>query len=93
MAEIVLVDEGIGPDVFEQFFLGDDLSGVPDEVKEDVEGAAAEGDGSLIAEQCAALGVDTKFAELEYLFLIHRHVVHSDEFRISQNLSLAFWSG
>ena len=92
LGEIVFIYEGVWPDVLQQFILGYDSSGVLDEVEQDVECAAMQGDGALIASEGAFKGINPELTELEYL-------AHLLDFIVVHNLSVAvrmghwrFWS-
>jgi hypothetical protein len=86
LGEIVLVHEGIWPDVLQQFILGDDPSGVLDEVKQHVKCATLQGHGAVIAPQRAFQGFNPELTELEYL-------THLFEFIAIHNLSVAVRMG
>ena len=47
LGEVALLDEGFGPEVAEEFVLGDDAIGVVDEEEEEVEGLAIEREGLI----------------------------------------------
>jgi hypothetical protein len=86
LGEIVFVYEGIWPDVLQQFILGDDSSGVLDEIEQHVKRATMQGHGALIASQCALKGINPELTELEYL-------AHLFEFIAIHNLSVAVRMG
>jgi hypothetical protein len=86
LGEIVFIDESVRPDIFKQFILADDPSGVLDEVEQHVKRATLQDHGAVIAPQRAFQGVNPELTELEYL-------AHLYEFIAIHNLSVAVRMG
>jgi hypothetical protein len=80
LGEIVFVYEGIWPHVLQQFILGDDPSGILDEVEQHVKCATLQGHGGVITPQRPFEWINPELAELEYL-------AHSNEFIAIHKLS------
>ena len=71
LRQVVLVHEGVRPDVLQQFVLGDHAARVAHQVQQHIEGAAVQPNLRIVAPQCAVLRVDAKLTELEYLLSSH----------------------
>jgi hypothetical protein len=67
LGEAVEFDVGVGPDVLQEFFAGDDLAGALGEVAEDVEGAAGKGEALAVAGEASSYRVQTELTELQCL--------------------------
>nr|WP_245536346.1 hypothetical protein [Terriglobus saanensis] len=91
LGETVLVHEGIGPDVFEQFFLGQDPAGVPDQVKQDVKGTPSQENRSLTPLESARNSIDLIIPELEYLRYFHSIEGLLSACQISSDLVTGIW--
>jgi hypothetical protein len=78
LAEVALLDAGIGPEGFKQLALGDDALWVQDEVGEQVEGFGADGDGARAAMKRAMGEVDLEVLEPVFALFLERHSCYSE---------------
>lgn len=63
LGEVCLFDEGVSPDCFEEFFLGNEASGIAYEVEQDFEGLGREGDFFFVTIERMARRTETKSTE------------------------------
>ena len=73
LGKAVFVCECIGPDLFEQLVLAQNLPGVLNEVKRQIEGPPAEANGDFVAHQGTGDGVHLKLGKPVHLAMFRRH--------------------